>query len=1356
MAKRTYALTAALAMGLGLLVPVGASAAPDEALVAWYKLDETAGSVAADSSGNGRDAAVEGAAAWNAGAGFTFSGGANSGGNAVKLPNDIIAGLDEITVSADVWVDPALTGNHFIYNLGNSATGSGTGTGYLFATAGYGSNPNFRGVISDRWWNNESGAQRTGALPKGVWKHVTLTLADRTMTLFEDGVQVAQTPNIDPARIPSNIGGGTTTRNYIGRSAYAADNAFKGVVRDFRIYDGALSATEVAEISGEAHQVTIDSDAAWVTTALGDTSAVVANLTLPATGPARSAITWASNKPEVVSNAGVVTRTTQSETVELTATLTAGTTTTTRVVTVVVPGTANPDQDAVDAVADDLVVHDVTDVRGNLTLPTEIGDGVAIAWASSAPATIAVDGVVTRPATGSAAATVELTATLTRGTGTATRTFTATVPALPVAEPYEAYAFSYFTGDSVPGEKIYFGASNGNDARNWVTLNGGQPVLTSTKGTTGLRDPFLIRSPEGDKVYMIATDLSIGNDPNWDASQRQGSQYLEIWESTDMVTWSEQRHVKVSPDNAGNTWAPEAYWDDTIGAYVVFWASKLYADDDPDHLGGQPNRMMYATTRDFHTFTPAQVWQDTGVSRIDSTVIKEGDTYYRFTKDEGRNLTGPNACLDIFEERSTSLRAVTTTTTTSAPADQWSLEDTCIGQQAGTGAVEGPTVFKANEGDVNGEGYYLFVDEFGGRKYIPLFSTELGDGADWTVPAQFSLPNPAPRHGTVLPITKAEQERMFSALLAEPTAALPSAVRTSVGTPAQLPARVAVTFADGTTQQLAVAWDVTDADYYETAGTVTFSGAVTGFDLTAQVTVTVSDVVEVNIAPEPTTTAVASYTESGYGVDRTRNRDRTDKGWSNWQGGTRPSPATLTYSFPEAPITGIGTWFHKDGSNTSWPETMTVEYRTPAGTWTRAPGFETDRTLVNPAVGAPVVEDHWDAVQATGIRLTLANTANRFLTVSEVEIYRADGEPPVTAPVLAELAAGGTPVPLVAGQVDYTVLVTGAAFPTVTATTTADGAGVVIDQATSAGGGVATVTVTGPTGLSTVYTVTFARTVGVTAALPASSVTGEEIAATVTTDPADAVVSYAWTRNGTPVDGASGATLVPDTAGTYRVTATAAVDGFTSGSATAQVTVTAAVPLVFTDVTPATAFHDEIWWLAELGVTRGWLLPDGTREFRPVTPVARDAMAAFLYRLAHLDGESAFTPPTVSPFTDVATDSEFYTEIAWLHAEKISTGWDNGDGTFSFRPLAPIARDAMAAFLYRYADVSGDEAPAVSAFVDVSTTNQFYREISWLASEGIATGWVDGNDGTAVFRPLNPVNRDAMAAFMYRLVNERS
>jgi hypothetical protein len=48
----------------------------------------------------------------------------------------------------------------------------------------------------------------------------------------------------------------------------------------------------------------------------------------------------------------------------------------------------------------------------------------------------------------------------------------------------------------------------------------------------------------------------------------------------------------------------------------------------------------------------------------------------------------------------------------------------------------------------------------------------------------------------------------------------------------------------------------------------------------------------------------------------------------------------------------------------------------------------------------------------------------------------------------------------------------------------------------------------------------------------------------------------------------------------------------------------------FTDVGPDHRFGSPIAWMADTGITEGY--PDG--RFQPVSPVTRQAMAAFLHR----------------------------------------------------------------------------------------------------------------------------------------------
>ena len=179
-------------------------------------------------------------------------------------------------------------------------------------------------------------------------------------------------------------------------------------------------------------------------------------------------------------------------------------------------------------------------------------------------------------------------------------------------------------------------------------------------------------------------------------------------------------------------------------------------------------------------------------------------------------------------------------------------------------------------------------------------------------------------------------------------------------------------------------------------------------------------------------------------------------------------------------------------------------------------------------------------------------------------------------------------------------------------------------------------------------------------------------------------------------------------------------------------------PTTFPDVPADSMFAKEIIWTADKGISTGWY--DGT--FRPLEGTTRDAMSAFLYRLS---GSPQYTVGTKQPFRDVGTNRLFYREMSWLADTGISTGWPDG----TFRPWQPVNRDSMAAFLYRAAGSPAYTPPKTSPFKDVATNNLFFKEISWLAEQGISSGWVQA-DGTRIFAPVQPVNRDAMAAFMYR------
>ncbi|WP_240528884.1 family 43 glycosylhydrolase [Streptomyces humi] len=822
-AGRLAGLTAAAAL-LALLGPAlparattataGEATALTDGLALWYPLDSGDGTTVPDASGNGRDGTLNGTADWSAtGQGLGF----NGSDTYVEVPDDIMKGMDSITVSMDVRIDAAQSTPYFLYGFGNSS--GSNGNGYLFATGN-----SLRTSLATGNWSTEQTTKPSDShnITRSVWKHIAYTQTGSTGVLYEDGVEVGR--NTSVTITPGAIGSGSTVADYLGKSVYSGDKLFKGRIRDFRVYDRALAGSEVEQLALPVDTQGVADDKAALS--LGDTGAVTADLDLPKAGTAGgSVITWSSDDPGVVSDSGKVTRPAAGSPdahATLTATLTKGPVTDTRTFDVTVRADFD-DATAAEQAADALTVHDVDDVRGNLALPATGAYGTAVTWSSADPDVIAADGTVHRPAHGAGATTVDLTATVTKGTATAARTFAAHVPELPAREALKGYMFSYFTGEgTADGEQLYAALSKGNDPLNWRELNDGKPVLTSTLGEKGLRDPFIIRSPEGDKFYQIATDLRIYGNGDWDAAQRTGSRSIMVWESTDLVHWTDQRLVKVAPDSAGNTWAPEAFYDAKLGEYVVFWASKLY--DDAAHSGDTYNRMMYATTRDFYTFSEPKVWIDRGWSVIDSTMIQKDGTYYRLSKDERNNTSSTPDSKFIFEEKSDSIRST-----------DWTPVAEGIGKGA-MSAAEGPLVFRSNTEDK----WYAFLDEFGGRGYIPFETDDLDSGV-WTPVADYDLPA-KPRHGTVLPVTQAEYDRLLRAY--QPDQLVESVqsvkVKTKTGQAPVLPATVIATYADGVDRPTAVTWDDVPASAYARPGTFTVTGSLpdgTALPVRAEVTV---------------------------------------------------------------------------------------------------------------------------------------------------------------------------------------------------------------------------------------------------------------------------------------------------------------------------------------------------------------------------------------------------------------------------------------------------------------------------------------------------------------------------------------
>ncbi|MDR2734857.1 MAG: hypothetical protein LBC99_09525 [Spirochaetota bacterium] len=155
------------------------------------------------------------------------------------------------------------------------------------------------------------------------------------------------------------------------------------------------------------------------------------------------AITWTASSPNlsIAGTVGAVTPAADDLSVVLTAVITKGGASATKLFSITIAGSETGLSDAAraredrDALAIGYAAGDSANaVTKNLTLPA-VGSrhGSAITWVSDTPGVIAASGAVTQPAAGDR--TVVLTATIQRGAASETKVFTVVVKAIPAALP---------------------------------------------------------------------------------------------------------------------------------------------------------------------------------------------------------------------------------------------------------------------------------------------------------------------------------------------------------------------------------------------------------------------------------------------------------------------------------------------------------------------------------------------------------------------------------------------------------------------------------------------------------------------------------------------------------------------------------------------------------------------------------------------------------------------------------------------------------------------------------------------------------------------------------------------------------
>ncbi len=293
-----------------------------------------------------------------------------------------------------------------------------------------------------------------------------------------------------------------------------------------------------------------------------------------------------------------------------------------------------------------------------------------------------------------------------------------------------AYLFTYFNSNAPEDEQICYALSD--DGYNYTPLNMGAPVIESDTIalTQCVRDPHILRCEDGKTFYMVVTDMrsSLG----W--SSNRG---MVLLKSTDLINWQHStinfptRYTKTWK-NVIRVWAPETIYDHKAGKYMVFYSLRT-----SDH--GSYDKIYYQyANKDFTDLEGEPKWLfDAGNATIDGDIVyNEADQLYHlfYKQESGRGI----------------YQAVAKQLT-----DKWQMLDGNVEQTKE--AVEGVGVCKA----IDGKSWIIMYDCYGSGHYQFCKSEDLKTFKfiqDTQMKGKFT-----PRHGTIIPITRAEKERLLKA-----------------------------------------------------------------------------------------------------------------------------------------------------------------------------------------------------------------------------------------------------------------------------------------------------------------------------------------------------------------------------------------------------------------------------------------------------------------------------------------------------------------------------------------------------------------------------------------------------------------
>ncbi|WP_165495768.1 LamG-like jellyroll fold domain-containing protein [Marinobacter halodurans] len=232
-------------------------------LIFHLRLDEGSGTHASDATGRTEGGILQGDASWSAGHnGLPCVELSGASGSCVELPPNLLKDVADCTIAVWAWVPENPPRDCWIFSFGhNDVSYFGCRARFQYnpwsdrmrceITKNSSGNHNAVDLIHSlnfhpqNWLGNPDGSFDPDAAKIRQWVHIAMTLKGQTGVLYIDGepMNSGETFLMAPFQLDD------TPQNWLGRATNTWNPMFAGRLQDFRIYNRALSITEIQALA---------------------------------------------------------------------------------------------------------------------------------------------------------------------------------------------------------------------------------------------------------------------------------------------------------------------------------------------------------------------------------------------------------------------------------------------------------------------------------------------------------------------------------------------------------------------------------------------------------------------------------------------------------------------------------------------------------------------------------------------------------------------------------------------------------------------------------------------------------------------------------------------------------------------------------------------------------------------------------------------------------------------------------------------------------------------------------------------------------------------------------------------------